>query len=341
MVKNFKGIVKISEVKNEFEELVDTLNMSVDEYNNMEELKDIDYNKAGSTLSQLGYTLTIGGLKQFMQIYDGYCFGCRVFKTATNQCKPTGGILVTSNKLYRIPTDLVSGYGTMLFYNPTTNKCQVGGTTTITKTITLPVLTSNSSYGTMSASINSGSAYKATVRSNEWSAGGWNWGNWTSQTGNFKNWLEGKDFNSLRRLKWTFPQKMTFKKGTKLTFSLVAVRYQQIDAIIAWAMQCQGLGNDITYSAGSRVGTSLPFTITINNNITTSSFEIGLGLLLLVSGVGWNFHIQNLRFSSNPTSTTVVTDDDNHDDLYKIADLNWVKTSSDKLWLNDLPHSMY
>lgn len=341
MVRNFKGIVKISEVKDEFDKLVNDLNSSVDEYNNIEGLKDIDYNKAGSTLAQLGYTLTIGGLKQFMQIYDGYCFGCRVFKTANNQCRPTGGILVTSGKFYRIPTDLVSGYGTMLFYNPTTNKCQVGGTTTITKAITLPVLTNNSSYGTMSASINSGSAYKATTRSNEWSSGGWNWGNWLNQSGNFANWLAGKDFDKMRRLKWSFPQKLTFKKGTKLTFSLVAVRYQQITPITYWALQCKGLGNNISVSAGSRVGSSLPFTITINSDITTSSFEIGLGLLVLASGIGWDYHIQNLRFSANPTSIVTVADNDNHDDVYKIADLNWEKTSSDKLWLNDLPHSMY
>ena len=55
MVKNFKGLVKVSDVQNEFDKLVQGLNTSVDEYNNIDELAeklifDIASQKASKSL---------------------------------------------------------------------------------------------------------------------------------------------------------------------------------------------------------------------------------------------------------------------------------------------------
>ena len=348
MAKNFKGIVKVSDVQNEFDKLVQDLNTSVDEYNNIDEVKNIDYNKAGSLLGQLGYTLTVGGLKQFMQIYNGFCFGCKVFKTGNNQCKPTGGILVTENKFYRIPTDIVNGYGTMLFYDPKADKCLLGGTTKVTKTVALPVLTSNSSYGTVTASRNAASAYKITARTLK-EKSGWNYGAIATYNKNFTKKLAANDASawaSCPSVTWKFPSKMIFKKGTKFTYNTVMgnadVPVMSLFSIYVNFAASGGSPNIGSWNIDVSGGYYYTITLTLNKDLTTDTIKFSFYFdSEFAISKGTTITVQNLRVSPNPTTTVIVADNDTHDDVYKIADLNWGKTSGDKLWLNDLPHSMY
>lgn len=330
MAKDFKGIVKISDIQNEFDNIVSSINDSVDEYNNMEGLKDIDYNKAGSTLAQLGYTLTIGGLKQFMQIYNGYCFGCRVFKTSTNQCKPTGGILVTEDRFYRIPTDLVNGYGTMLFYNPKTNKCQVGGAAKVWKSWTQPKITSNNSFGSFFASHNTGIAWKSTGHLDK-----------NNPNDALKNiWAGGSKKETTAQeivyVGWKFPARM---KLSKISFTFGwACLYPQARA---FGVRVRDLSNNAIISESYKLNGG-PFAIYDYNiplsNKTLSGIKIEL-ISKVTSAKSALALLSDLKISGQLEQWQGTGEIP--DDLIKIADLNWKKTTNDKLWLNDLPHSMY
>lgn len=366
MVKNFRGLVKVSEIQTEFDKLVNGLNSTIDEYNNIESIKDIDYDKAGSTLGQLGYTLTIGGLKQFMQIYDGYCFGCRVFKTGNNQCKPTGGILVTSDKFYRIPTDIVDGYGAKLFYDPKSDKCLIGGTTTITKTITIPAATSNNSPWTISTSYNQGNAwkgvnYKYGANDTGWAVGALREAFLSSQPPTNGSIITK---NSCKRwITLSYPTTLNYSKGgatlcvqirtpNLTTFAggfivgSLAIGYDNSNnltlyhslvdnpkiKVIKVDNNCLSLQLPLTDSKGisfKSITIGIPYLIVLNN----STVDNGLPATpAVIQGIG--------IYTQNPTTTVEVVDNDSHDDVYKIADLNWTKSGDEAIYLNDLPHSM-
>ena len=68
--KNFKGQVKISDVQETFNEIVNRTNEMLEFYNSSEGVQDIDYTKGSPTLAPSGYTLTVGGLKQAMKFED-------------------------------------------------------------------------------------------------------------------------------------------------------------------------------------------------------------------------------------------------------------------------------
>lgn len=374
MVKNFKGIVKVSDVQNEFNKLVQGLNTSVDEYNNIDEVKNIDYNKAGSLLGQLGYTLTIGGLKQFMQIYNGFCFGCKVFKTGNNQCKPTGGILVTEDKFYRIPTDIVSGHGSMLFYNPKTDKCLLGGTTKVTKQVSIPAATSNNKPWIITTNYSQSTAWKG-VNYNQYgkNKSGWSLGNLKDAFP--KNKIELKDGSIInksecaRYITLKYPSELTYKKSssTYISICLCTPNLQPFNGAMVLGNIAIGFDSDnltthyfLNNTAdfrenGVRCGQvdantfRIDFQLAGKSDRKFKSVTIAIPELVIVNssinatgaypatpviaqGIG--------IYGQNPTTTVTVLDNDTHDDVYKIADLNWEKTSSDKLWLNDLPHSM-
>ncbi len=371
MVKNFKGVVKISEVKDEFDKLVKGLNSSVDEYNNIEEVQDIDYNKAGSTLAQLGYTLTIGGLKQFMQIYDGYCFGCRVFKTGNNQCKPTSGILVTRDKLYRIPTDLVNGYGSMLFYNLSTGKCQLGGAVKVTKDVTIPTATNNNTPWLTRATRDSGNAWKA-LSFNRSTTDGWNIGTYEGQNSAQVKILQyiGNDYAKAIpiekfdvRLTASYPSELTIKAGTVMQYEIVSEKGHNLTSLVGAlnSLSFNGAKNVYVSSANKpnadsdkfsyTYGTSADFKknvfrYTFKKDIKFKSLTVCLALYYMPGqagnqGMRTSLKMQNLKFYSPLKMTVVVNEGSESEQLIKIADLNWGKTTNDKLWLNDLPHSMY
>lgn len=120
MVRNFKGQVKISEVQKEFDELLSRINTVIDAYNSSKYVADIDYTKGDSTLGSSGYTLTLGGLKQVMKAMNGTVIGAKVFEVNNGtQVKITSGILITTNKIYRLPDtllDLPSGTGIKTLY---------------------------------------------------------------------------------------------------------------------------------------------------------------------------------------------------------------------------------
>ena len=372
MVKNFKGIVKVSDVQNEFDKLVKGLNTSVDEYNNIDEVKNIDYNKAGSLLGQLGYTLTIGGLKQFMQIYNGFCFGCKVFKTGNNQCKPTGGILVTEDKFYRIPTDIISGHGSMLFYNPKTDKCLLGGTTKVTKQVSIPAATSNNKPWTITTNYSQSTAWKG-VNYNQYgkNKSGWSLGNMRDAFTSGDLQKEGSSIDRNKCTRWIelkYPTKLTYTKSNNaiLSICLCTPKLQPFNGSFVLGTLSVGFDSNILVNHfftnnttdwgtnGVKCGQLdantflIQFRIAKDKAISFNRVTIGIPVLAVLNNSTIDTGLPNTPllmqaigiYGDNPTTTVTVLDNDTHDDVYKIADLNWEKTSSDKLWLNDLPHSM-
>lgn len=333
MVKNFKGLVKISDIQEEFDKLVKILNDTIDDYNNIEEIEGIDYTKGGTTLGQKGYTLTIGGLKQFMQLYDGCAFGVRVMKTGNNQCVPTSGILVTKDKFYRIPHDVVNGYGTTLYFNPKTGKCQIGGATKQYRSFTQPTITSNSSWGTFSATGNSSNAWKCTQVAKETPpipyelrVGGWA----------YSEEKKG-EVNFTQTLTWKFKNKLKLYDITMRVYWMTAYSYGKGCYIKVKDLAGNQLGSytqdydffpygalDLTLKCNGKEVEGLQFEIRTHK---TTGDNIGVGL-------------SDLKIPTTAQQEVLVTDDNDYTELYKIADLNWEKTSADKLWLNDLPHSM-
>lgn len=140
VIKLFKGQVKIADVKAAFDEIIEKVNTMITDYNNSSYIQDIDYSVAGSTLAPSGYTLTVGGMKQFMDSCDGSVVGGKPFKVDSNRFKMSTGLLVTKNGIYRLPDSVLDiptdkQYRTV-YYNTTTNEYQWTGEGTINKITT-------------------------------------------------------------------------------------------------------------------------------------------------------------------------------------------------------------
>lgn len=175
MVRNFRGQVRISDVKEEFDNLTDHVNNMITTYNNAIGLEsNIDYTKASSSIAPNGYTLTIGGLKKILEAYDGAVLGAQVYSAADKLYQVTDGIYITKNKVYRLKHGLLQGSGDILYYDLTNNaytfgdKFIAGGegsVSVVTKPFMLPTMTSNTSYGQITGGIgNTGDAIFGSTR---------------------------------------------------------------------------------------------------------------------------------------------------------------------------------
>ena len=126
VIKLFKGQVKIADVQAAFDEIVDKVNTMITNYNNLSYVQDIDYSVGGYTLAPYGYTLTVGGMKQFMASCDGSVIGAKPFKVSSSKLKMTTGLLVTEHGIYRLPDSVLAiptekQYRT-IYYNTSTGE---------------------------------------------------------------------------------------------------------------------------------------------------------------------------------------------------------------------------
>lgn len=152
VIKLFKGQVKIADVKAAFDEIIEKVNTMITDYNNSSYIQDIDYSVAGSTLAPSGYTLTVGGMKQFMDSCDGSVVGGKPFKVNANKFKMSTGLLVTKNGIYRLPDSVLNiptdkQYRTV-YYNTTTGEYQWTGegTISVVKPVTVEVSSDMTAY---------------------------------------------------------------------------------------------------------------------------------------------------------------------------------------------------
>lgn len=115
--KDFKGQVKISEVKVCLDDLVNNINKQIDLYNTSDYVKDINYNVGAPDLAPLNYTLSIGGLKKFLNAYNGCVVGCKAFNIG-GQYAVTDGIMFLQDGCHRIPAQIIPSLPKTLEYSP-------------------------------------------------------------------------------------------------------------------------------------------------------------------------------------------------------------------------------
>lgn len=144
----FKGQVKIEDVKNQFDLLVNGINSQIDTYNDAGYVTEIDYNDVSPELSPLNYTLSVGGLRKVLDAYDGSVLGCNVFKDGENLVI-TEGLLITRNGGYRLPSAIIKDEQQKEIWFSPSKKAYKGSSVSVTETtdFIMPTITSNESWG--------------------------------------------------------------------------------------------------------------------------------------------------------------------------------------------------
>lgn len=173
MVKNFKGKVHISDVQKEFDVLVAGINEIIDAYNSSDYIANIDYNDVSADLAPSGYTLSVGGLKKMLKAYSGRVLGCAITRdTEKNKLTVSNGLYISEKGGNAIPSTVLDyDRDKKVLYYDLANKVfsfdkvtsEGGGgiQQEIEKEFIQPVLTSNNSWGIVSADADAGNAFKA------------------------------------------------------------------------------------------------------------------------------------------------------------------------------------
>lgn len=309
-MKDFKGLVKISDVQNSFDEIVNNLNDMVDAYNASAKVLDIDYTKGSAELGASGYTLTVGGLKQIINTYQGCSVGCKAFKIDANHCKVTPGFIFADNKVYRANEQDMTGSGTQLYYDVDNNRYSFGeGATTSIQTITIPQITNNVSWGNIWATSNGTIAWQvpsmiATGEANS----------------PYKGWATPNQLNVDWTWEWDFPTTLT---GHVKFYAMDAFAYD-------------------TYHISAIGGTESNFKKTAFNE-TTSVIELDInnakGLKLYGRWTKRSAYIQPFVIFSGMQITEakaiiITAGDEDHGRLIKICDLNWNRDSKQLATIN-------
>lgn len=108
-IKDFRGQVKVSDVQNAFDEIVNRINSQVDVYNSFFDLQDYDLTKGSPLLGASGYTLSVGGLKSVLNSYANTVIGCRTFRVDDETLLVSDGFCITPDRVYRINTQIMGG----------------------------------------------------------------------------------------------------------------------------------------------------------------------------------------------------------------------------------------
>lgn len=332
MVKNFKGLVKITDVQEAFDDIISTMNTNIDKYNNALEIQDIDYTKGANTLAPLGYCLTAGGLKQFLEIYDGWAFGFKAYRLSSTSVKVTGGIIVHDGTMTRVADQIVNGSGTMLYYNPKTGKLEFAGQKTIESSYSLPSLSSNTSYGAITANTNANNAWKITqpykdITSND-ELTKYGWGN----VGIYNP-----------AIAWTFPKDTMINELTIYTFGLVYLNpdNQPANGAFISSATINGIKCTCSHTFIKEVGKTYLFknTIKCSAYTPTKTFELVLGLTGALNDPYSSYPKINsfypwgtmFGFAGSGKTKVVIGDDSSVDEgLIWVCDVNTTRTSNNE-----------
>lgn len=110
----FKGQVKIEDVKNEFDYLINSINALIDKYNMAANALNFTVNTGAPVLAPEGYTLSVGGLKKIVDVYNGCTIGSHIFK-AGSKYVVTAGVAFRDGKIIKLPQGVVTYYATGLY----------------------------------------------------------------------------------------------------------------------------------------------------------------------------------------------------------------------------------
>lgn len=70
LVKNFSGVVHIADIQEEFDRLLTGLAQLKNKMDELENVSNLNYTKGKPSLSAKDFTLTLGGLKKILQVYN-------------------------------------------------------------------------------------------------------------------------------------------------------------------------------------------------------------------------------------------------------------------------------
>lgn len=119
----FKGQVKVADVQAAFDDFINRINKMVDTYNATEiVLKNTDLTVGSPTLASTDYTLSVGGIKQLLEAYDGVLIGCRAIRVDSNHVAVTDGIYFTKEKPVRVKAQVLQGNSFDIYYSPDKNE---------------------------------------------------------------------------------------------------------------------------------------------------------------------------------------------------------------------------
>lgn len=205
-INDFRGQVRISDIQAAFDEIVNRINSMIDIYNTSETLADADYTKGSPVLSSSGYTLTIGGLKSLLGSYDGTLLGCRVYKLSDNSVYVSRGIYIKDGQIINIPGGVADGENGLnlkdLFYSVSQESFLYASRVQTQDVLwTSPTLVSNTSWGNVTASNNSGTAWQIAAGENK---------EWTMFSGNYTERRKAS-------ITWNFPEEV---KISQVAFNL-------------------------------------------------------------------------------------------------------------------------
>lgn len=306
-MKNFKGLVKISDVQNAFDELTTSINNMIDSYNYSAKVLDIDYTKGSKELASSGYSLSVGGLKKIINTYQGCTVGCKAFKIDANHCKVTAGYVFANNKVYRVKEQDLTGSGSILYYDLDNDKLTFGsGATSSIQDITIPQITNNTSWGNIWATYNSDRAWQATKTELSGTAipyGGWISG---SINTNAMDWTWA----------WDFPQEI----------SSAHVKFNVYKAFFANSFTTTVIGGAISNYDVTDAGDG---TVWVECNITNAR-----GIRVTASQSYGSFCVIGAFQLLTPKAVIITGGDENVGQLIKVCDLNWNRESKQLATIN-------
>lgn len=111
MAKVFKGQVKVSDIKAEFDRIVTSLNEQITKYNTaLEGATSEKYSVGKPTLSANGYVLSVGGLKVLLNCYRGCTLGAKVYKINNTKAIITKGIYIKTDgqTIFNLPQTTIN-----------------------------------------------------------------------------------------------------------------------------------------------------------------------------------------------------------------------------------------
>lgn len=316
-MKDFKGLVKISDVQNAFDEIVNNINDMVDTYNSSAKVLDIDYTKGSAELGASGYTLSVGGLKRIIQTYQGCSVGCKPFKIDSNHCKVTSGFVFANNTVYRAEEQDMTGSGNVLYYDVTNRRFSFGaGATSSTQSVTIPAIRNSVSWGNIWATSDSSTAWQvpSLISSGNTTMPyiGWSASAKLTGYGNQWRWVWNFPATTSCHIHVGFLDAFAYTSANPWSFNVLSGSYSNAKWTRDSSTSLLYLDIDISNASGIQIYGTF--------NKRSAYIEPFLGV----------FGMQ----LSNVTSTVITGGDSDAGQLVKICDLNWQRDGKQLATIN-------
>lgn len=322
----FKGQVKIEDVSNQLDLLVDGINSMIDTYNDAGYVTDIDLNDVSSELSPMDYTLSVGGLKKVLDAYDNTVIGCNVFTDSKKEnLYISSGLLLTRNGGYGLPSAIIKNKGqTEIWYSPSKKQYVGDSASIVTETsFTMPNMTSNETWGKVAVDdwVDLGKGRRRPFNLNP-----------ASHTYCFNAtkglkvkkenrmwWVGTLDWNAYCRLDWTWTNFPKPIKASKLKFNLGPyVESNHNMGIQKCRVEVQIGGNWTTIWDWKDISGPARYVVDLGGKEITGVAIIPWYHGQVPSGCLYNVSIEGLIKDSIPATGSIT----GADDLVKVATLN-------------------